>query len=276
MELRLAGAEDPEALVELAILLIEDLEDREEEAEALLREAIERGEEDGAIVLGSLLVEQEREEEAEEVLRAAVERGSVAAMIDLANLLSEYEEGDEEAEQLYRTALEHGDLDAENNLGVLLRDLGRTDEARELLKRAADRGDELAAENLAKLDGTADESAGGPTSEEAATAASMAYSVPHHVQDRRACRGGVRSRRGHPGRCRRLRRHRAQHHPVRPVRVRPAAGRAPTSRRACTTRSRRCFDQVTDADLMTQVQVRAVRGRRRTGRAGRRRSRARA
>jgi Tfp pilus assembly protein PilF len=149
---RAAVPSEPDALVELAILLSDDLIGEAEEAEALLREAIDRGGRDAAIVLGSLLVEQERFAEAEAVLRAATAGGSLDAQVDLANLLSEEGDGAVEAEELYRDAIARGDRDAENNLGVLLRDLGRLDEARAHLRRAAERGDELARENLANLD----------------------------------------------------------------------------------------------------------------------------
>ncbi len=139
-----------DALVDLGVLQIDDLKDAAA-GEETLREAIAHGVEDAPLALAALYVEQERDEEAEAILRTATDQGSLDAQVDLANLLSEYEGGEEEAEALYRDAIERGDEDAENNLGVLLRDLGRIGEAIDILKVAADRGDELAAQNLADI-----------------------------------------------------------------------------------------------------------------------------
>ena len=149
---RAAAPAEPDALVELALVLLDDLIGKPEEAEALLAEAIARGAKDASIVLASVLVDQERIGDAATVLRTAMEAGSLDAQVDLANLLSEELGDNEEAERLYRDAIAKGDRDAENNLGVLLRDLGRIDEAKVHLRRAAVRGDKMARENLAGLD----------------------------------------------------------------------------------------------------------------------------
>ncbi len=97
--------------------------------------------------LAKLLRLTDREEQAEAVLREGVAAAEVESFLPLANLLDETDRVDE-AEQLYRHGYALGDTYSAYNLYLLLDREYRATEAAEWLWRAAEGGDELAIEVL--------------------------------------------------------------------------------------------------------------------------------
>ncbi|MFP3992216.1 hypothetical protein U9R90_33060 [Streptomyces sp. E11-3] len=148
--LRPLTADLPEAAYLLGCLL--DLQERGEEAEELLRYALESGMVPAATQLGLYLARlgREREPEAEAWLRLAAKHEDRRAMFILAELLRQTDR-EEEAEDWYRRAADAGSVPALAGLGMLLAETGREGEAEEHLGRATDAGNSGAAAALGLL-----------------------------------------------------------------------------------------------------------------------------
>lgn len=126
---------------------------RDDEAEAAFLAAIDNDVDVAAASWASALDRLDRPEEAIAVLRQAVERGEDSAMIDLGNRLTESPETFDEGLFLYRRAIALGRLHAVTNLAVSIRGRDRGDErAKALLRQAAAEGDDLAGRHLAPDD----------------------------------------------------------------------------------------------------------------------------
>lgn len=147
------AADEGDALCagELGIWLL--LRDRTEEAEPLLRQAMDV-DDDARSDLGHLLRKRHELDQAELLLRQGSEKGHADSMIKLALLLEEDRGDPQAAEAVLRAAIALGELHAHNNLGTLLRDRGALIEAQQEFQRGARRGDELASRNLAGLRST--------------------------------------------------------------------------------------------------------------------------
>lgn len=129
------------------------LRDRMEEAEPLLRQAMDV-DDDARSDLGHLLRKRHELDEAELLLRQGTEKGHADSMIKLALLLEEDRGDPRAAEAVLRIAIAAGELHAHNNLGTLLRDRGALIEAQQPFQLGARGGDELASRNLATLRST--------------------------------------------------------------------------------------------------------------------------
>lgn len=115
------------------------------EAEETYRAHLGSGHPDIYLDLAALLKEAGREEEAEAVYREAIRRDLHDALLPLANMLSGQTGRKEEAETLYREAIAHGEAWGHLNLATLLSDLGRRAEAEVEFKTALASDDPLAA-----------------------------------------------------------------------------------------------------------------------------------
>src|SRR5258708_32677564 len=100
-----------------------------EATEPKLRSAAEAGDVEAIHELGLFLRAQGRIGDAEAVYKQAIERGIEDLLLDYGNLLAEQAARHEEAERVYRRALDAVDTQAHNNLAQLLTELGRLDEA---------------------------------------------------------------------------------------------------------------------------------------------------
>lgn len=126
---------------------------RDAEAEASFLAAIEHDVDVAPASWAAALDRQGRHDDAIAVLRRAVARGDDSAMIDLGNRLTEKPETFDEGLFLYRRAIALGRLHAVTNLAVSIRGRDRGDErASALLRQAAAEGDDLAERHLAGED----------------------------------------------------------------------------------------------------------------------------
>lgn len=112
-------------------------QDRFVEAAAVLRRAVDQGDAEAAVSLGIGLERAGRQSEAKEWYRRSVDMGSHHGMAHLAFALQA--EGEiEQAEMMFRQAAD--EEEAVVGLGDLLRESGRVAEAEEWLRRSADEG----------------------------------------------------------------------------------------------------------------------------------------
>jgi Tfp pilus assembly protein PilF len=130
--------------------LLDDPEDRHDEAIAVLRRAVAAREPSAPALLAQAYLERGYRHEVIELLAPRVKAGRSELALPLADALASI--GDvENAEEAYRTAVNAGDVAAMNTFGVFLRHRGRPLEAERMLLRAARAGDELAPMNLVAL-----------------------------------------------------------------------------------------------------------------------------
>lgn len=138
---------DEEPLSAQGLQLLDDAEDRHDEAIVVLRRAVAAREPSAVALLARAYLERGYRHEAVELLIPRVEAGRTDLALTLGDALAGI--GDtERAEEAYRAAVNAGDESALNTFGVFLRHRGRLAEAEKMLYRAAEAGDELAAANL--------------------------------------------------------------------------------------------------------------------------------
>jgi Tfp pilus assembly protein PilF len=138
---------DAEPLCDKARALLDDDEDRHDEAIALLRQALAAREPSAVDFLARAYLDRGYRHEAIELLSPRIRAGQPELALQLADVQTTI--GDfERAEQAYRIAVADGDASAMNNLGILLRGRGRLREAEVMLRRAAEAGDERAPAHL--------------------------------------------------------------------------------------------------------------------------------
>lgn len=141
---------DDEPLCARGRALLDDPEDRHDEAIEVLRRAVAAREPSAAALLTRAYLDRGFRYEAIELLTPRVRAGRADLALQLADALASI--GDvERAEDAYRTAVNGGDVAAMNTFGVFLRHRGRPGEAELMLRRAAEAGDELAPMNLVAL-----------------------------------------------------------------------------------------------------------------------------
>lgn len=153
---RAAGKGYHDAHLSRAFALVEA--GRDAEAEESFVAAVDQDVELAAASYAAALDRQDRPDDALAVLRAAVDRGDDSAMIDLGNRLTASPDTFDEGLFLYRRAIALGRLHAVTNLAVSIRGRDRGDErATALLRQAASEGDELAVRHLAPDDGSGED-----------------------------------------------------------------------------------------------------------------------
>lgn len=115
-------------------------QERADEAEQVLRDALSHGDRDAATQLSFLLQESGRAEEAERLLRDEIAAGNVYEHRALAGMLHRQERFEEE-EDVLRDGIATGDPDSPQRLGFLLmRELRRPDEAERILRNGVAAG----------------------------------------------------------------------------------------------------------------------------------------
>jgi tetratricopeptide (TPR) repeat protein len=119
-------------------------------AEAAYREADERDDAEGALLLGYLYKGRGDHAGAADAFRRAEARGHPEAGSCLGNLLSDLGQA-EEAKAAYLRAIDAGSTDAVLNLGLMLAQQGAADEALTYLRRADEAGDSSAAWAIGRL-----------------------------------------------------------------------------------------------------------------------------
>lgn len=138
---------EDEPLSHRARVLLDDDEDRHDEAIEMLHRAIAAREPSAVGLLARAYLDRGDRYRTIELLTPRVRAGQDDLALQLADALASTGDVDR-AEGAYRTAVRAGDVAAMNTFGVFLRHRGRLREAELLLRRAADAGDEMAVVNL--------------------------------------------------------------------------------------------------------------------------------
>ncbi|WP_037079342.1 tetratricopeptide repeat protein [Pseudonocardia spinosispora] len=138
---------EDEPLSQRARALLDDDEDRHDEAIEVLRRAMVAREPSAVGLLARAYLDRGDRHRTIELLAPRVRAGQADLALQLADALASTGDVDR-AEDAYRTAVRAGDVAAMNTFGVFLRHRGRLREAELLLRRAADAGDEMAVVNL--------------------------------------------------------------------------------------------------------------------------------
>ncbi|WP_406279520.1 hypothetical protein [Embleya sp. NBC_00896] len=123
----------------------------DENAEAVLRQALAEGDTEAVDALSELLEVTGRADAAVELLTERHLQGETHWALAIANLLADALDEPEAAERWYAAAVEAGDPDAPNDFAAFLQDFDRDAEAEALLRPAAESGDEFAMANLGRL-----------------------------------------------------------------------------------------------------------------------------
>src|SRR5882724_7225661 len=131
-------------------LLLDDDEDRHDEAIAVLRRAVAAREPAAVALLARAYLDRGYRFEVIELLTPRVRAGRADLALALADALATTAHLDR-AEDAYRVAVNGGDVEAMNTFGVFLRHRGRFGEAALMLRRAAEAGHHLAPVNLVEV-----------------------------------------------------------------------------------------------------------------------------
>jgi Tfp pilus assembly protein PilF len=130
--------------------LLDDEEDRHDEAIAVLRQAVAAREPAAAALLARAYLDRGFHFEAVDLLLPRVKAGRTDLALLLADALAGTGDVDR-AEDVYRVAVNGGDVEAMNTFGVFLRHRGRYSESTLMLRRAAEAGHLLAPVNLVEV-----------------------------------------------------------------------------------------------------------------------------
>ena len=130
--------------------LMDDDDDRHDEAIAVLRQAVAAREPAASALLARAYLDRGFRFEAIELLVPRVRAGRADLALMLADALASTGDTDR-AEDAYRVAVNSGDVEAMNTFGVFLRHRGRLREAEQMLRKAAEAGHEMAPVNLVEV-----------------------------------------------------------------------------------------------------------------------------
>ncbi len=130
--------------------LLDDPEDRHDDAIEVLRRALAAREARAVDLLARAYRERGLRKQVIELLGPRVRAGRVDLAAQLGDALAATGSTDR-AEDAYLLAVDAGDVGAMNTFGVFLRHRGRLREAERMLRRAADAGDDLAPTNLVEV-----------------------------------------------------------------------------------------------------------------------------
>ncbi|HEV7790577.1 MAG TPA: hypothetical protein VGP05_16340 [Pseudonocardia sp.] len=146
----LPGGQSDGALTARGQRLLDDEEDRHDEAIAVLRQAVAAREPAAAALLARAYLDRGFHFEAVDLLLPRVKAGRTDLALLLADALAGTGDVDR-AEDAYRVAVNGGDVEAMNTFGVFLRHRGRYSESTLMLRRAAEAGHLLAPVNLVEV-----------------------------------------------------------------------------------------------------------------------------
>jgi tetratricopeptide (TPR) repeat protein len=124
---------------------------RPEEAEPVLRRALDAGDTLAYGNLGEVLRTLERYGESEAIFDEALAEGCKHMFVEYGDLLSELGGREDQAEAAYRQAVAEGSPHAHTALGILLVERGQLDEAETLFNRGIELDEPHAIDNLAEL-----------------------------------------------------------------------------------------------------------------------------